>query len=491
MSFIHLRLRGCRCLAAVAAAMTSLACSRDDGVSPERGIPIITDVAPVVNPWSTVSAVVTFRAAEADSARVNYESVDDASGATPFVAIRRGEGRITVLGLRAGTTYSLAVQAIGARATVQSEAVLTTTGELPDALRTLRLSVTGVPSAGYTLLVPIAAPTDADAHVVAVDASGVIRWYRTFAGESWAIDAKQQRNGNFTVYLGRSYGWQPARGRFVEVRPSGEEVRDYRSAAAYTDPHDLLFTYNPNDTSLAWVHLIGYESRRFDLRAIGGAPDALLGVHTIERQSASGTTVFSWNAADYFGPEDWPAFQAAPVDLVHPSSLDVDSDGHYIASFQAMDEITRIHSRTGELLWRFGGRHNQFTIKNDTRGGFQGQHSVRVLENGHLLLLDNQRHAVPTHARAVEYSLDTGARVARLEWEYAPDPPIASPIMGSVQRLIDGNTLIGFGAAGRIDEVNAAGRPVWRAVLTRGTASTGVPFYRAVRVASLYRYQRP
>ena len=490
MAFGPPGLRGCCYLTTVAAVTASLACSRDNGVSLERGTPIITSVTPAANPWNAVSIVVTFRASEADSARVVYESANDAPGATPFLAIRGGESRITVLGLRASTTYSLSVQAIGARATVQSGVVPATTGELPEAVRALRLSTTGA-SSGYTLLVPIAAPSEADAYVVAFDGTGVIRWYRTFAGESWAIDAKQQPNGNFTVYLGRSYGWQPERGRFVELRPDGEEVRDYRSAATYTDPHDLLLTYNPNDTALAWAHLIGYERRRFDLRAIGGSPDAMLGVHTIERQNSSGTTVFSWNAADYFGPEDWPASAVAPVDLVHPSSLDVDADGHYIVSFQAMDEITRIHSRTRELLWRFGGPHNQFRIVNDARGGFQGQHSVRVLENGHLLLFDNQRRAVPTRARAVEYSLDVHAKVARLEWEYAPDPPIASPIMGSVQRLIDGNTLVGFGAAGRIDEVNATGHPVWRAVLIKGITSTDVPFYRALRVASLYRYQQP
>ena len=75
-------------------------------------------------------------------------------------------------------------------------------------------------------------------------------------------------------------------------------------------------------------------------------------------------------------------------------------------------------------------------------------------------------------------------------WEYRPQPPLASNIMGSAQRLAGGNTLVGFGAAGRVAEVDAGGRVVWEGVLTVGGGSP-TQFYRALRVSSLYQYQRP
>jgi hypothetical protein len=475
---------------AMAAMAAMLGCSADRGVDPRVAPPVITLPVATANPYNALSAVVTFRAEGVDSARVVYESTADAAGATPYVPIHGGEGRITVLGLRAATSYSMLVEALGGRTIAGSERISAITGDLPDAIRNLRLAGDGTPTRGYTLVVPIAAPSDPDAYVVAFDTAGDIRWYRAFTAEPWAIEAKQQPNGNITVYLGRSYGWQPDAGRFVEVRPSGEMVRQFTvSAAYYTDPHELLLTYR--DTTLTAAHLFGYEIRPYDLRSIGGRSDAMLGVHTIERQTASGVTVFRWNAAEHFGPEHWPTPSATAFDLVHPSSLEIDPDGHYVASFQAMDEITKIDSQTGEVLWRFGGLRNQFIIENDTRGGFQGQHSVRVLDNGHLLLFDNQRHGRPPNSRAVEYVLDTRTMVAGLVWEYAPDPPIASPIMGSVQRLAGGNTVVGFGAAGRVAEVNPARSPIWEAVLTAGAGTAAVPFYRAVRMASLYRYERP
>jgi Arylsulfotransferase (ASST) len=115
---------------------------------------------------------------------------------------------------------------------------------------------------------------------------------------------------------------------------------------------------------------------------------------------------------------------------------------------------------------------------------------VRVLEDGHLLLLDNRVRTVSGPARAVEYVLDTGAMTATMVWTYQPTPAVISPIMGSVERLAGGNTVVGFGYAGRVDEVAPSGVPVSRAFL-RDAAGRSVQFYRAVRIGSLYRYERP
>lgn len=59
--------------------------------------------------------------------------------------------------------------------------------------------------------------------------------------------------------------------------------------------------------------------------------------------------------------------------------------------------------------------------------------------------------------------------------------------MGSVQRLDNGSTLIGFGAAGRVAEV-AGDLVTWSATLVADAGGAAVPFYRAVGVRSLYGY---
>ena len=102
------------------------------------------------------------------------------------------------------------------------------------------------------------------------------------------------------------------------------------------------------------------------------------------------------------------------TDFDDPNSPAIDRDGHYVASFRHLAEITRLDYRTGEINWRFGGRNDQFAIEEDRLGGFNGQHSVRVLGNGNLLLFDNGLRHDPSETRAVEYRLDNTAMTATL-----------------------------------------------------------------------------
>lgn len=481
------------------------ACWLDRGVAPRRPPPSVGDVAALPNTFNALAATVTCRVTDADSARLIIRRDGEAETATPFSSTPDGTARLAALGLRAAARYSVVVQAIGEGGTTESEPVQLETGSPPAAIRSLHLAVTGAPTAGYTLVVPLFGEPDGQAFIVAFDGAGELRWYRAFAGEGWAVEAKQQANGDFTTYLGRSYGWQPSAGRFVEVAPSGEEVRSFQlPAPAYTDPHELLLTFRGGEPGggqeLTGVHMIGYEIRLVDLRPAGGAADAPLAIHTIVRQGATGTGEFLWNAADHFTIADWPStVRVPPPDLVHPSSLALDRDGNYVVSLQGMDEITKIDAVTGATIWRLGGRHNEFTILDDPLGGWSGQHSVRVLDDGHLLFLDDRARLAGEPARAVEYALDVPARTARLVWEYRPDPPQVNPMLGSVQRLRDGATLVGFGVTGRVVEVDAVGQVRWNGLLVQdappggggGRAATAVQFYRAIRVPSLYRYRAP
>jgi hypothetical protein len=137
-----------------------------------------------------------------------------------------------------------------------------------------------------------------------------------------------------------------------------------------------------------------------------------------------------------------------------------------------MDEITKINrfDSVGTIIWRLGGKHNQFTFVNDSIH-FSHQHAIRRIANGHLTLFDNGNygHFVATvydtnydssvtppqisidtntnqtYARACEYDLDVNNMTATLVWHYDHDSTIKSNAMGYVQRLPNGNTLISWG----------------------------------------------
>jgi hypothetical protein len=478
-------MKAAACTVSFALALAVVACT--DALSPSHGAPIIDRVDARPESSNVLSARVQFAVRAADSARISYRSAAGDTGHTPFQRVTGTTGRITVLGLRDSATYSLVLEAEGAGAIARGPTSTVTTMSLPPSVAGFHLCGTGSPSLPYTLITPLPQDTtirDYQGCAIIFDAAGDVRWYHCFPGR-WAIEAKEQRDGNITVYIGGSFGWQLNYGSFEELTPAGDVVRAFTvPRPLYTDPHELLLSFDAPGAPTA--HLLGYSIDTIDLTAGGFAGAAQLATHVIERLSPSGSVEFRWRAADHFTAADWPGGQPPIPDLDHPSSLALDRDGNYVVSFQAMDEITKIDALTGRTLWRFGGRHNQFQLVDDPLGGFSGQHDVQVLDNGNLLLMDNHVRSFGP-SRAVEYNLDTTRMIAHVVWEYRPDPPVFSPMLGSAQRLPNGATLVGFGAMGRVVETNERGLS-WNATLTSGAATHVLSFYRAIGIRSLYGY---
>ena len=85
------------------------------------------------------------------------------------------------------------------------------------------------------------------------------------------------------------------------------------------------------------------------------------------------------------------------------------------------------------------------------------QHQPTVLENGNMLVFDNQGNA--GRSRVLEFNPLTHEIV----WSYEGSPavPLDSKTLGSCQRLPNGNTLITESEPGRVIEVTPDKRVVW------------------------------
>lgn len=482
------------------AVVTAASACSLDSAGPGRGnalLPTLTSALISGNPHNALSAVVKFGAQHADSARLIVQAISpdtrlapQPEQVTPFSPVRGDSGTISALGLRASTSYKITLQVLGSGADTSAEMAFQSAA-IPATLAGVQLAITGTATFGYTL-------TDftnaGSAYTVAFDDAGHLCWYREFAAQPGevAIDAEQQTTGNYTLFVGASTGWQPTPGRFYEVNAAGDSVQTYAASAPYyTDPHELLLEYAAGN--LDRLHILGYEFRHIDLTAIGGKPDQLVAGHVLLRETSSGTIEYLWNAWDHLNIADWifipPGLAQMPsVDFDHPNSLTKDADGNYVVSFASLGEISKIDAKTGEMLWRFGGRNNQFAFVDDPLGGFGIQHHVGVLPDGNLLFIDNGVRHTPPESRAVEYKLDLSAHTATLVWQYRHTPAVFSPFAGSAQRLKNGNTFVAFGAAARVAEVTPGGDVVWEAQMNNNGQK--VPFfYRARRLASLYRFE--
>jgi hypothetical protein len=271
-------------------------------------------------------------------------------------------------------------------------------------------------------------------YLMTLDNTGKPLFYRSM--RSMSTDFKLQPNGYLTYY-------DNVDNAFCELDSTYEVIDQFRAGNGYkTDLHDLVVM--PNGHSL----MMAYDPEIIDMSQIvpGGNPYATVIGAVIQELDQNKKVIFQWRSFDHFKVTDavWEDMKASTIDAVHPNTIELDTDGNLLLSSRHMDEITKIDRRTGDVLWRWGGKNNQFTFVNDTMK-FSHQHTIRRTPTGTLILFDNGNFRSNVGSRAVEYSVDEHAKTATLVWQFRHSPDIKAIAMGSVQRLSNGNTLIGWG----------------------------------------------
>ncbi len=198
--------------------------------------------------------------------------------------------------------------------------------------------------------------------------------------------------------------------------------------------------------------LAGKVFRVVDMSAIvaGGDPNATIEDYVIQEFDPDGHLVFEWNTRDHYAITDVDPMvdlTTSSIDPTNFNAIEVESDTSLLLSMAHQDEITKIDRRTGEVIWRLGGKNNEFTFVNSTRP-FTRQHDVRRLPNGNITIFDNGTFSDPQYSRGVEYELDEVNMTATQVWEFDHGKTIQSSHKGNVQRLPNGNTLISWGGLG-------------------------------------------
>jgi hypothetical protein len=240
-----------------------------------------------------------------------------------------------------------------------------------------------------------------------------------------------------------------------------------------TDIHELLLT---ND---GHALLMSYDPQTVDLSAIvpGGYPTATVIGLIVQELDAGKNVVFEWRSWDHFLITDTQVSLTTPfVDYVHGNAIEIDNDGNLLISSRHLSEITKIDRQTGDIIWRLGGKNNQFSFVNDAAPYFHYQHDIRRLANGRISLFDNRNDLMPLYSRATEYQIDEVGKVVTRTWEYRNTPDNYSPAMGDAQRLSNGNTMIGWGTFPELTEARADGTKAFEMVYGGSMMS-----YRAFR----------
>ena len=310
-----------------------------------------------------------------------------------------------------------------------------TTDSLPEGFPNINIISSDSPDEGKFFTSPINYPTSDNNYLLISDNNGVPIFYRKMYSRNY--DLKIQKNGYLTYYLENTH-------KFYAMNNSCIVIDSFACGNGYpTDVHELNIL--PNGHAL----LISYDSQHYDMDtvAVGGNPSALVVGAIIQELDNDKNVVFQWRSWDHYKITDaMPDIDLTNknIDYVHGNAVELDQDGNILFSARNMDEVTKIDRKTGEIIWRLGGKNNQFTFIND-EDKFSHQHDVRMLPNGNLTLFDNGNLHSPPYSRAVEYQIDDTAMTATLVWEYRNNPDFYSPAMGSNRQLSNGNRIIGWG----------------------------------------------
>lgn len=120
--------------------------------------------------------------------------------------------------------------------------------------------------------------------------------------------------------------------------------------------------------------------------------------------------------------------------------------GDILLSIREINLIALIDPDKEKVIWQWGA------------GVLDGQHSATLLDNGHILLLDNRKKK-----KGFSRVLEMDPLKKRIVCEYEADPPSSfyTQLCGAVQRLGNGNLLITESEKGRVFEVTARKQMVW------------------------------
>jgi hypothetical protein len=207
----------------------------------------------------------------------------------------------------------------------------------------------------------------AEAKPYILDAAGNLIWtFDHYVGEVYNLQVQDYRGKPYITYWAGddSVGGHGA-GKYYMLDQHYEEFKQIEAANGLdADLHDFRIT--AENTALITI----YEIIEADLSSInaslakGEIWDSLFQEIDLE----TGEALFQWRASDHI---DWAeayfdmnkqvdGSKGRPWDFYHINTVDKDPAGNYLVSGRLTRSIIYINGTSGDIIWRLGGKRNDF-----------------------------------------------------------------------------------------------------------------------------------
>src|SRR5882724_10659399 len=288
-----------------------------------------------------------------------------------------------------------------------------------------------------------------------LDNQGRLVWFHEVAAGSYATNFRVQtyrgqqvltwwEGGADTSGKGWGVGYIADRNYQIIATVQGQEMLDF---------HEFRLT--PQGTALVVLN----REKTADLTPFGGPADGKVlenGLQEID--VATGAVVHEWWSLDHVPITDTDVQPEEDLlDYFHMNSITLDVDGNYLISARHTNTVYKVDRRTGEIIWRLGGRKSDFRMGDGAT--FAWQHDVELESPNTYRMFDNEtsRTEPAKHSRVLWIKVDPRTRVATMIRQLEHPDGLAAVVEGGSQRLPNGNTEVSWGSAGRVSEFTADG----------------------------------
>ena len=209
-----------------------------------------------------------------------------------------------------------------------------------------------------------------------------LKWHiASIDGKGW--DFKVNNNNKLTYFQRPPIGSSDP-GLWYVMDSNMQEVDTLSFAGYKADSHDIQYVDNGG------YILQAYAKEQIDIPQTTHIDSARILI--LQEFDVNHNLIFEWKNSDYMNIENYiDSFNlnANYLNWMHGNSIDIDYDNNIIISNRTMSEAIKFDRLTGEIIWILGGPANDFLFINDIHNGFIGQHDIRRLDNGNLLVFDN------------------------------------------------------------------------------------------------------
>ena len=264
----------------------------------------------------------------------------------------------------------------------------------------------------------------------------------------------------------------------------------YRQIAKLSPPGPGVISLH--DASIAgpdmWVTV--YRTvRNQNLAPYGGARKAsVLDVELREYDLKTGKLIRSWDAlnpghranvplssSEQPPPTPKQSKAGAPWDAYHLNSVQALSDGNLVVSMRNTWGVYLVDPLTSKILWTLGGKHSSFKLGHSAR--FAWQHDAKLTDttgtgigtSEQVTMFDDNCCRIASGgglarpngpSRGLVLRLNTVARTASVVRSVTHRPTLHTAFLGSMQLLVGGNAVVGWGSLPYFSEYSRSGRQI-------------------------------